>query len=51
MFYFMDRCWKKSVKGKSALAIQAFNEMVEADDRVEKMMLTLRDGVYLIRKK
>jgi predicted O-methyltransferase YrrM len=39
------------VKGKSARAIQAFNEMVEADKRVEKVMLTLRDGLYLIRKK
>ncbi len=39
------------VKGKSAKAIQAFNDMVLSDDRVEKMMLTLRDGVYLIRKK
>jgi caffeoyl-CoA O-methyltransferase len=39
------------VKGKSALAIQAFNEMVASDGRVEKVMLTLRDGVYLIRKK
>ncbi len=28
-----------------------FNEMVLADEKVEKMMLTLRDGVYLIRKK
>jgi caffeoyl-CoA O-methyltransferase len=41
----------KDVKGKSAKAIQAFNDMVEADERVEKMMLTLRDGLYLIRKK
>jgi len=48
---FHGQVLAKSVKGKSALAIQAFNEMVEADDRVEKMMLTLRDGVYLIRKK
>jgi caffeoyl-CoA O-methyltransferase len=39
------------VKGKSALAIQAFNERVKNDVRVEKMMLTLRDGIYLIRKK
>ena len=39
------------VKGKSAVAIQAFNDRVKSDERVEKMMLTLRDGVYLIRKK
>ena len=47
----MDRCLEKEVKGKSAKAIQAFNEMINSDDRVEKIMLTLRDGVYLIRKK
>jgi caffeoyl-CoA O-methyltransferase len=48
---FHGQVLDKTVTGKSAKAIQAFNEMVEADDRVEKMMLTLRDGVYLIRKK
>jgi hypothetical protein len=29
----------------------AFNERVKADDTVEKVMLSVRDGVYLIRKK
>jgi caffeoyl-CoA O-methyltransferase len=42
---------EKNPKGKSAKAIQEFNEMILSDERVEKMMLTLRDGVYLIRKK
>ena len=41
----------EEIKGKNAKAIQAFNEMVAADDEVEKMMLTLRDGLFLIRKK
>jgi predicted O-methyltransferase YrrM len=48
---FHGQVLEKEVKGKSAKAIQAFNELVDADDRVEKIMLTLRDGVYLIRKK
>ena len=48
---FHGQVLEKTVKGKSAKAIQAFNDMVEADERVEKMMLTLRDGVFLIRKK
>lgn len=48
---FHGQVLEEEVKGKSAKAIQAFNEMVLSDDRVEKMMLTLRDGVYLIRKK
>jgi len=49
--FFHGQVFEQEVKGKSAKAIQAFNEMVLADGRVEKMMLTLRDGVYLIRKK
>ncbi len=48
---FHGQVLEKKVKGKSAKAIQAFNEMVLSDNRVEKMMLTLRDGIYLIRKK
>jgi caffeoyl-CoA O-methyltransferase len=48
---FHGKVLDKEVKGKSAKAIQAFNEMIDSDDRVEKIMLTLRDGVYLIRKK
>ncbi len=32
-------------------AIAAFNRKVKDDKRVEKVMLAIRDGVYLIRKK
>ncbi|HEY4287104.1 MAG TPA: O-methyltransferase [Puia sp.] len=39
------------VHGKSARGIQAFNDLVHADEEVEKVMLTLRDGLFLIRKK
>lgn len=39
------------VRGKNAKAIQAFNDYVAARKDVEKLMLPLRDGVYLIRKK
>ena len=39
------------VEGKSARAIQAFNELVAADETVEKVMLTIRDGLFFIRKK
>ena len=48
---FHGQVLESTVTGKNAVAIQAFNDMVDQDDRVEKMMLTLRDGVYLIRKK
>ena len=36
---------------KETKGIQDFNNMVNNDSRVEKVMLTIRDGVYLIRKK
>ena len=41
----------KTVSGKSAKGIQAFNELVEGDASVEKVIVTLRDGLFLIRKK
>lgn len=31
--------------------ISNFNEMVSADQRVEKLILPVRDGIYIIRKK
>ena len=39
------------VKGKSAKGIQAFNELVDGDESVEKVLLTVRDGLFFIRKK
>ena len=41
----------KPVTGKNAKAIHAFNEHVAADDKVEQVMLTVRDGLLIIRKK
>jgi caffeoyl-CoA O-methyltransferase len=32
-------------------AMAAFNERVNADGRAEKLFLTIRDGIYLVRKK
>ncbi len=32
-------------------AVKRFNETVRQDNRVDKVMLTLRDGVYLVRKR
>jgi caffeoyl-CoA O-methyltransferase len=48
---FHGEVLKQPVSGKNAKAIQAFNEYVQQDDRVEKVMLTIRDGLLLIRKK
>lgn len=39
------------VSGKNALAIHAFNEHVKNDERVDQVLITIRDGLMLIRKK
>src|SRR5438552_7790063 len=39
------------VKGKNALAIQAFNEYLRQDESVEKLLLTVRDGLLMIIKR
>ena len=36
---------------ESTQAIRAFNDHVMRDDRVESVMLTVRDGMTLIRKR
>lgn len=38
------------ISGKNAKAIHAFNEHVKSDPRVETNLVTLRDGLLLIRK-
>ena len=48
---FHGQVLAEQVGGKSAKAIQAFNELVGADETVEKVMLTIRDGLFFIRKK
>ena len=39
------------LKGKNAKAISVFNEYITADKRIEHVMLTVRDGLTVIRKK
>ncbi|HVY74106.1 MAG TPA: O-methyltransferase [Puia sp.] len=48
---FLGQVLEEPLKGKNAKAIQAFNELVLADERVDKVMLTVRDGLLMIRKK
>jgi caffeoyl-CoA O-methyltransferase len=48
---FHGEVLEKEIKGKNATAINAFNEMIKNDDSVEKVILTVRDGLFLIRKK
>lgn len=40
-----------SAKEKDTQALQRFNDMVNSDDRVENVLLPLRDGLMVIRKK
>lgn len=48
---FHGQVLEEPVKGKNAKAIAAYNLHVLQDARVEQVMLTIRDGVMLIRKK
>jgi predicted O-methyltransferase YrrM len=48
---FHGEVLKDSLKGKNAIAIQQFNDHVLQDESVEKVLLTVRDGLLLIRKK
>ena len=48
---FHGQVLEEPVKGKSAKGIEAFNKKVAADNTVEQVMVTLRDGLMLIKKK
>ena len=39
------------IKTKNGKAIHTFNEYVKQDDRVDQILVTIRDGLLLIRKK
>jgi predicted O-methyltransferase YrrM len=41
----------EDVKGKNAIAINQFNHHVASDARVEQIILSVRDGLMLIKKK
>lgn len=45
------RVAESSNEDENTLAIRGFNDYVMADERVECVMLTVRDGMLLIRKK
>jgi predicted O-methyltransferase YrrM len=47
---FHGQVLEAEVKGKNALAIEAFNKMIEERTDVEKVLLPIRDGIYVIRK-
>jgi caffeoyl-CoA O-methyltransferase len=47
---FHGQVLEKEIQGKNAKAIQKFNDQVVKRTDVEKLMLPVRDGVYIIRK-
>ena len=47
---FHGQVLEKEVKGKNAKAIQQFNDHLLERTDVEKLMLPVRDGIYVIRK-
>jgi caffeoyl-CoA O-methyltransferase len=49
--FFHGEVLEKPVKGKNAKAISEFNEFVKNDSRVEHVLIPIRDGLMLIRKK
>jgi len=49
--FWRRKIFKDKITNQNAKAIAAFNEKVRQEKRVEKVMLSVRDGVYLIRKK
>ena len=48
---FHGQVFDEKITGKNALAIHAFNEFILEHTGLEKIMLTVRDGLTLIRKK
>jgi predicted O-methyltransferase YrrM len=47
---FHGQVLEEPVRGKNARAIAVFNEHVRQDPRTEQVLLTVRDGLMLIRK-
>ena len=49
--FFHGEVLQETISGKNAKAIQAFNEHVKNDKRTEQVLVTIRDGVLMIKKK
>jgi caffeoyl-CoA O-methyltransferase len=48
--FFHGQILEKNITGKSAKGIQAFNDFVNERTDIEKCVLTIRDGLYLLHK-
>ena len=47
---FHGQVLEENISGKNAIAIHAFNEHVAKDKKTEQVLLSVRDGILLIRK-
>ena len=47
---FHGEVLEADIKGKNAKAMNAFNEHIAKDKRVQQVILTIRDGLMMIRK-
>ena len=48
--FFHGQVLEDKVTGKSAKGIAAFNEFIKKRTDIEKVILTIRDGLFLVRK-
>jgi caffeoyl-CoA O-methyltransferase len=48
--FFHGQVLEQNVTGKNAKGIEAFNKFINERTDIEKVVLTIRDGLYLIRK-
>jgi caffeoyl-CoA O-methyltransferase len=48
---FHGEVLEENITGKNAKAIHAFNEYLEKDNRIQHVLMTVRDGLMLIQKK
>lgn len=48
--FFHGQVLEENVSGKNAKGIAAFNKFINERSDIEKVVLTIRDGLYLIRK-
>jgi caffeoyl-CoA O-methyltransferase len=47
---FHGEVFEKEIKGKNAIAIQAFNDHLSGRTDIERLLLPVRDGISVIRK-
>jgi predicted O-methyltransferase YrrM len=48
--FFHGEVLEENIKGKNAKGMAAFNKFIKEQTGIEKLVLTIRDGLYLIRK-